>query len=171
MAVADLHSKILNRPRPGDPNSFIFSRGVCSLNGKDRGSEFSTELLDVRENGYVDDIGHLQRCPQHDLVRSQAGNCLQMTYVVHMLSARHPLCRPQCHLPTTSSAARAHLCIKPSAGFLVMQFFGKIVCWRPHPLQSWCSHLGEILDPPLNRVRLFQRELQRSYRLSGLLAK
>ena len=34
--------------------------------------------------------------------------------------------------------------------FNFMQFlgkFGKIVCWRPP--ESWCPHLGEILDPPL----------------------
>ena len=39
----------------------------------------------------------------------------------------------------------------PSRGFNFMQFqgnFGKIVCWRP--LEGWRSHLGEILDPPLD---------------------
>ena len=36
--------------------------------------------------------------------------------------------------------------------FNFMQFlgkFGKIVCWRPPPPESWCPHHGEILDPPL----------------------
>ena len=36
--------------------------------------------------------------------------------------------------------------------FNFMQFlgkFGKTVCWRP--LEGWCPHLGEILDPPLNK--------------------
>ena len=40
--------------------------------------------------------------------------------------------------------------------FNFMQFlrnFGKIVCWPPPPpLGSWRPHLGEILDPPLNRA-------------------
>ena len=36
--------------------------------------------------------------------------------------------------------------------FNFMQFlgkFGKIVCWRPPPPESWRPLLGEILDPPL----------------------
>ena len=40
-----------------------------------------------------------------------------------------------------------------SNSFNSMQFWGKIgkiVCWRPP--ESWCPHLGEILDPPLKSV-------------------
>ena len=74
------------------PTGTLFSRGVCSLNGKYREPKF---LLDLPADDMADDVNVIltssatssARHPQQDLVNFQVGNCLQMTYVIRTSSA------------------------------------------------------------------------------------
>ena len=46
-------------------------------------------------------------------------------------------------------------CPRGPNSFNFMQFlgkFGKIICWRPPSPEGWCPHLGEILDPQMNKI-------------------